>query len=288
MLKQGIIIWNQWRKDNPSLIPDLSGANLRGINLQILHEREEWIDLSQVNLRNADLSGAMLEAADFSEADLQGAKFQASILDYAAFENANLKGVNFFEASLYSACFVNTDLTRANLHGTNILCAELTGAKVPRDVIDFELIDSNTQIQPPRNSKQESEKVDNQGLQYSPDHQVFVWKGLRFRSKTEIRIAEALDRAGVLYFPNCVARLNTSTGRRNLEADFLICYEGKWGILEVDGIYHTPTRRVEEQERERFFRHHQVLIVERFDAERCYSQPDNVVREFLELVAKVR
>lgn len=288
MLKQGIIIWNQWRKDNPNLIPDLSGANLRGINLQVLHERDEWVDLSRVNLRNADLSQAMLEAADFSEADLQGAKFQFSILDYAVFENANLKRVNLFEASLYSACFVNADLTGANLDGTNILCAELAGAKVPRDVVNFELIDSNTQVQPSRNSKKESEEVNNQGLQYSPNYKVFVWKRLRFRSKTEIKIAEALDRAGVLYFPNCVARLNTSNGRRNLEADFLICYEGKLGILEVDGIYHTPTRRVEEQERERFFRHHQVLIVERFDAERCYSQPDNVVREFLELVAKVR
>jgi hypothetical protein len=54
----------------------------------------------------------------------------------------------------------------------------------------------------------------------------------------------------------------------------------------VDGSHHTPLRRVEEQERERFFRHYRILIIERFDAERCYNQPDGVVQEFLQLLKK--
>jgi hypothetical protein len=123
--------------------------------------------------------------------------------------------------------------------------------------------------------------ISNQGL--NAPHR---WNYLNFRSKTEIKIAEALDETGVLFLPNCKARLNTPEGRRNLEADFLVCYEGKWGILEVDGPHHTPLRRVEEQERERLFRHYRILIIERFDAGRCYNQPDGVVQEFLQLLKK--
>ena len=37
-----------------------------------------------------------------------------------------------------------------------------------------------------------------------------LWNGLRFRSKSEVKIAEALDNAKVLYLPNCIARLGTS------------------------------------------------------------------------------
>ena len=114
----------------------------------------------------------------------------------------------------------------------------------------------------------------------------YEWKYLKFRSKTEIKIAEALDRAGVLFLPNCRARLTTPEGRQNKEADFLICDDGKWGILEVDGPHHTPERRVEEQERERMFRHYGIMIIERFDSNRCYEKPDAVVEEFLELLKK--
>ncbi len=123
--------------------------------------------------------------------------------------------------------------------------------------------------------------ISNQGV-----NAPYTWNNLNFRSKTEIKIAEALDQTGVLFLPNCKARLNTPEGRRNLEADFLVCYEGKWGILEVDGPHHTSLRRVEEQERERLFRHYRILIIERFDAERCYNQPDRIVQEFLQLLKK--
>jgi hypothetical protein len=58
---------------------------------------------------------------------------------------------------------------------------------------------------------------------------VRTWNNLRFRSMSEVRLANALDRAGVLFLPNCRGRLNTQYGRENREADFLVCCEGKWG-----------------------------------------------------------
>lgn len=109
-----------------------------------------------------------------------------------------------------------------------------------------------------------------------------TWNGFKMRSKAEIRIAEELEKAGVLFLPNCKARLSASG--INLEPDFVVCYEGKWGILEVDGPHHTVETRVKEQERERHFKRYRIFIVERFTADYCLSRPDKVVQEFLELL----
>ena len=114
---------------------------------------------------------------------------------------------------------------------------------------------------------------------------VITWDNLRFRSQTEIRIAQALERAGVMFFPNCMARLSISdeaTGNR--EPDFLVCADGRWGILEVDGDpYHPPERAAQEHERDRVFRL-RGLKVERYSGGRCFETPDAVVAEFLKLL----
>jgi hypothetical protein len=53
----------------------------------------------------------------------------------------------------------------------------------------------------------QGEHVTNQGLQFSRQTPVVTWKGLHFRSGAEVRIADALERAQVLFLPNCMARL---------------------------------------------------------------------------------
>lgn len=114
-----------------------------------------------------------------------------------------------------------------------------------------------------------------------------LWQGFKFRSATEIKIAEALDRAGVLFFPLPKARVVTPNGHMNVEPDFVICQEGRWGILEVDGEpFHPPTRSAIEHDRVRLFRHHGVVCVERFDAKRCYENSDKTVEDFLLLMVK--
>jgi hypothetical protein len=108
------------------------------------------------------------------------------------------------------------------------------------------------------------------------------WQNLHFRSVSEAKIAQALDRFGVLFFPNCIGRLSTTQGRRNLECDFLICYEGIWGILEVDGEpFHPASRAAQDHKRDGFFLDHGVWV-HRFDADECFKCPDGVVRRFLE------
>jgi hypothetical protein len=114
------------------------------------------------------------------------------------------------------------------------------------------------------------------------------WQHLRFRSESELRIAQALERTGVLFLPNCKARLGPTAGRVTREPDFLICSKGTWGILEVDGEpFHPPERTALKQDRDRLFKQQGVRVVEHVDASRCFAMPDVVVREFLALLDNV-
>lgn len=128
-------------------------------------------------------------------------------------------------------------------------------------------------------------QVHNQGVDI--DNRVtIVWKSLRFRSESEKKIAEALDRANVLFLPNCLARLGPTTAeRQNKEADFLVCSEGKWGILEVDGeAFHTTAAK--DHDRDRLFRFYGIRVIERFTATECYNTPEKVVQKFLTILKK--
>jgi hypothetical protein len=114
------------------------------------------------------------------------------------------------------------------------------------------------------------------------------WQHLYFSSISEAKIAQALDRAGILFFPNCVGRLTTTQGRRNRECDFLVCHEGVWGNLEVDGEpYHPPSRAAEDHKRDGFFLDHGVWV-HRFDSNECFQDPDGVVQRFLQRLKRLR
>jgi hypothetical protein len=58
----------------------------------------------------------------------------------------------------------------------------------------------------------QGKEVHNQGIDIN-NRVTIMWKNLRFRSESEKKIAEALDRANVLFLPNCLARMNTPEGR---------------------------------------------------------------------------
>ena len=68
ILKQGVEVWNRWRKDNPDIAPKLEKANLQGIELNGSDLRQADIRFS--NLGEADLSEAILNGADLSLAIL--------------------------------------------------------------------------------------------------------------------------------------------------------------------------------------------------------------------------
>jgi hypothetical protein len=106
-------------------------------------------------------------------------------------------------------------------------------------------------------------------------------------AQSEARLAQALEKAGVLFLPNGSARLGLARERCNKEADFLVCRHGRWGILEVDGEpFHPPSRMTEDPERDRLFKSHGVLVVEHFDAAECFENAEGVIQKFLFILAR--
>lgn len=112
-----------------------------------------------------------------------------------------------------------------------------------------------------------------------------VWQGLRFRSQSEVRVAQALDAAGALYLPNCLTRLNVGSDRQTREADFLVCEDGRWGVLEVDGPHHEG-KAADDHDRDRLFRTYGIKVVERFPSLDCFNNATDVVQRFLGLLRK--
>jgi uncharacterized protein YjbI with pentapeptide repeats len=81
ILRQGVEIWNQWRRQHPDIEPDLSGADISDTQLVFLTGGDVIeIDLSGVNLSGAVLWGADLLAASLKKANLSRANLTRSQL----------------------------------------------------------------------------------------------------------------------------------------------------------------------------------------------------------------
>jgi uncharacterized protein YjbI with pentapeptide repeats len=121
ILDLGVDRWNDWRRSNPTIQPqlcstdltnkqlagiDLSGADMKGADLR-------YADLSKANLARADLYQARLWRANLSDADLTDADLSSSNLNRVLFRNTNLS-----RAILRFARMVAADVTGANFSET--------------------------------------------------------------------------------------------------------------------------------------------------------------------------
>jgi uncharacterized protein YjbI with pentapeptide repeats/beta-lactamase regulating signal transducer with metallopeptidase domain len=164
IISQGVGEWNQWRDENPRIIPDLRGASLSEAKLNSvdLHDalldnvdmKEavlDWANLEGVSMRYAILkeatfNGARMMEADFSNADMKEVTLSGQLLRNTVFHGANLKEADLSRADLRDsdlssanlgeANLVKADLRGANLMGTDLKEAELTGAKLAGAIID--------------------------------------------------------------------------------------------------------------------------------------------------------
>jgi uncharacterized protein YjbI with pentapeptide repeats len=149
----GIERWNEWRRDHPRIAPDLSGADLSGMNLNKAHLR--GADLNKADLSNACLIGANLRGASLKGANLSGARIREANLNGADLSGANLtkanlralnltrvnlSGADLSKAQLKEVCLIGANLRRADLSGSDLRHAtlvrsdlrkaELTGARL--------------------------------------------------------------------------------------------------------------------------------------------------------------
>jgi hypothetical protein len=146
VFKQGVDVWNRWRKANPNIIPQLESVVIKGpenskrkvqsdlerIARSIRFESHEYVyfketALSKIDLREARLNGSIFIDVDLSEADLwsahlHGSQFfavnlQGAILGHANFFMTEFLDVNFQSAKLFYTIFQRTNLSGArNLH----------------------------------------------------------------------------------------------------------------------------------------------------------------------------
>lgn len=117
------------------------------------------------------------------------------------------------------------------------------------------------------------------------------WGGLYFRSEAELRIARILDQEEVLFFANTRGRVglvdapvsnDQSNGR--IEADFLLFYQGRCLILEVDGQHHLEGgQTVRDYARDRMLLRAGLPTV-RFTGRDCLDRPQAVVAECLSIL----
>ncbi len=153
LLKQGVDVWNKWRKENPGIRPDLSNANFSHVNLSeadLFRADLRRIDLSLADLSLADLNDSDLREANLMETDLQGATlivanlFRANLrranlrratLSLAVLREAKMSEANLCEANLSQIDLRETDLSQADLSWTilseaNCSKANLTGCNI--------------------------------------------------------------------------------------------------------------------------------------------------------------
>jgi len=117
ILRQGVVAWNEWRKENPDLNPDLIRADLIGEDLRgadFTRAHLDWVDLRRANLEGGNLKVAHLQWGNLRRVNLAGAD-----LEKADLRGADLRGANFAGANLTSAILAEAHLAEANLAGAN-------------------------------------------------------------------------------------------------------------------------------------------------------------------------
>ena len=127
-LKEGVLVWNDWRTANQDIEIDLSAADFSGWSLTGAY-------LSNANLNASNLSSAQLQRAKLKRADLQNSNFRDADLSNANLSLANLNGAtltgaNLRDSALSEAKLTGAKLTRADLHTADLRGADLTGAKL--------------------------------------------------------------------------------------------------------------------------------------------------------------
>lgn len=117
--------------------------------------------------------------------------------------------------------------------------------------------------------------------------QTLVYNEMKFGSQSEIRIAQELERRGVLFLPLPLA-VRHETGENwqdHKEPDFIICHDGVWGVLEVS--VHAA-RFEQDSEKRSWFERSGILCYRPYSGERCYNSSAEVVDEFLTNLAKFK
>lgn len=143
ILKQGVLPWNEWRKKNPSVQPDLyeanlAGASLRGANLSKVNFG--GATLASADLQEANLLGAALVEADLRETNLHKADLGFADLTFADLNIARLTSARLWKADLTATRLVGADLSATNLTMAMLRETDFTGANLSEAILDYAIL----------------------------------------------------------------------------------------------------------------------------------------------------
>jgi len=133
LLRASVNEWNDWRSKNPSIVPDLSGAELGELNLAGAHLHRA--NLAGAHLTGTRLVGANLTRASLFRADCGEANFSRAFLARANLSQAELIKADLRGADLSVSYLVRSNLSGANLSGANLRSANLGQASLFRAVL---------------------------------------------------------------------------------------------------------------------------------------------------------
>jgi TIR domain/Pentapeptide repeats (8 copies) len=118
ILKEGINVWNDWRRRHLVIEPDLSNVDLSNVDLSSADLGPA--DLIDANLRGVKLHGTNLTGAKLCGAILTGADLRGANLSLADFSGVNLYGANLRDASLSGAVFNRAFIGETIFVNTNL------------------------------------------------------------------------------------------------------------------------------------------------------------------------
>jgi uncharacterized protein YjbI with pentapeptide repeats len=123
LVASGGTAWNDWRKLNPEVRPDLSRADL-SMEMARRGASSRALLMGGFGGGVRDLSGI-----DLSGADLTGANLTGQVLTGANLRGADLSGANLAHAHLVRVDFREARLNGCHVYGISTWDVDLTGAE---------------------------------------------------------------------------------------------------------------------------------------------------------------
>jgi uncharacterized protein YjbI with pentapeptide repeats len=133
LLRQGAMVWNHWREENPGADIDLNNADLSNADLSranLAYTIFEKANFERADLRWADLRGVSSYWTDFAEADFGEADLSEAQFLVADFRECNFKGADFQNTKLHNSKLWRINLSRAILKDADLSHSDLTGANL--------------------------------------------------------------------------------------------------------------------------------------------------------------
>ncbi|ABD79351.1 pentapeptide repeat [Saccharophagus degradans 2-40] len=152
IITQGALVWNKWRRANPSITPVLDGIELTnlvldGIDFSGLSFNNAHI--TQCSFKNARLISTSFRGATLIKNDFSNAKLIAANLQETNLTDCVIQGASIFTANTRGACmqkmdFRGHDLGGLNLQGCSFARSNLEGQVLAKlDLSGLDLEDAN-------------------------------------------------------------------------------------------------------------------------------------------------